>query len=84
MNMKNEIIDLFSQEDLLRYSLGITVKDPRGITERGDGDGVAGDAFCSFLFFDEYLTPFSVGCEEIVPVIRHTMLKEHWQATAKI
>ena len=30
MNLKDEIIDLFLQKDILRYNLKISVKDPRG------------------------------------------------------
>ena len=34
--------------------------------------------------FNEFLTSYSVGCDEVIPAIRHKMLKEHWQAVARI
>ena len=40
------------------------------------------DVLCSFC--NEFLTSYSVGCDEVVPAVRHTMLKEHWQAVARI
>ena len=82
MNLKGEILDLFLRKDILRYSLKITVKDPRGNVESREGEGMIRDVLCSF--FNEFLTSYSVGCDEVVPAIRHTMLKEHWQAVARI
>ena len=40
------------------------------------------DVSCSI--FNEFLMSYSVGCNEVVPAIRYTMLKEHWQAVARI
>ena len=34
--------------------------------------------------FNEFLTSYSVGCDEVIPAIRHKMLKEHWRAVARI
>ena len=82
MNLKGEILALFLQKDILRYNLKITVKDQRGNVESGKGEGVVRDVLCSF--FNKFLTSYSVGCDEVVPAIRHTMLKEHWQAVARI
>ena len=82
MNLKGEILALFLQKDILRYNLKITVKDKRGNVESGKGEGVVRDVLCSF--FNKFLTSYSVGCDEVVPAIRHTMLKEHWQAVARI
>ena len=76
MNLKGEILDLFLQKDILRYNLKITVKDPRGNVEFRGREVVVRDVLCSFL--NKFLTSYSVGCNEVVPAIRHTMLKEHW------
>ena len=69
MNLKGEILDLFLQKGILRYNLKITVKDPRGNVESGEGEGVVRNVLCSF--FNEFLTLYSVGCDEVVPAIRH-------------
>ena len=82
MNLKGEILDLFLQKDILRYNLKITVKVPSGNFESGEGEDVARDVLCSF--FNEFLTSYGVGCDEVVPAIRHTILKEHWQAVLRI
>ena len=54
-------------------------QDPRGNVE--SGEGVVRDVSCSF--FNEFLMSYSVGCNEVVPAIRYTMLKEHWQSRCK-
>ena len=82
MNLKGDILDLFLQKDILGYNLKITVKDPRGNVDSGEGEGVVWKDLCSF--FNEFLMSYSVGCDEMVPAIRHTILKEHWQAVAMI
>ena len=54
----------------------------RGEEEIGEGDGVSRDIICSF--FTEFITSNTLGCLEVVPAIRHTMLLEDWQAVARI
>ena len=81
MILKGEILDLLLQKDVLRYNLKITVKDPRGNAESREGEGVVRDVLCSF--FNEFLTSYSVVCDEVVPAIRCTILKKHWQAVAR-
>ena len=36
-----------------------------------------------FVFFNEFLTSYSVDCVEVVAAIRQTMLTEHWQAVTR-
>jgi len=50
--------------------------------ELGIGDGVSRDVICSL--FKEFLPSYTVGCNQIVPVIRHTMLNEDWKAVGRI
>ena len=38
----------------------------------------------SVTFFNEPLTSYSVGCDEVVPAIWHTILKGNWQVIARI
>ena len=57
MNLKSEVLNLSLQKDILRYNSKITVKDPRGNIESGEGEGVVSDVLYSF--FNEFLTSYN-------------------------
>ena len=61
MNLKNEVLMFFKQENILQCNLNLTIKDPRGKDEFGIGNGVARDVICSF--FSEFLTSYTIGCD---------------------
>jgi len=82
INLKEELLTLFKNEDILKYNLRFIVIDPRGVEENGVGDGVARDVICSF--FIDFVMSNTIGCLEVIPAIRHTMLLEDWKAVARI
>ena len=52
----------------------------RGVEEKGEGVGVARDAFS--LFWRDVYNSYMLGEDERVPSIRHDVSREKWQATA--
>ena len=81
VHLKNEMIELFQQEDILQYGLRVSLIDPRGRLEEGVGDGVTRDIFC--WFFGEFLSSCTLGRQDKVPSIRHDMCKQQWCALAR-
>ena len=82
LQLKSELIDIFKQDDILSYDIRVTLIDPRGQEELGTGEGVIRDVLCSF--FNEFITSNTVGCDEVVPSIRHDMAKDQWEAVGRM
>jgi len=75
----DEMIKLFRNDNL---NLRFTVIDAGGNPELGVGEGVTKDVITSF--FGEFMPSYMIGCNEVVPVIRHTMTSESWKSVARI
>lgn len=82
VNVRKELVELFSDAEILKYELSLTVIDPRGEEELGVGEGVVRDIIC--LFFNELKDSHMIGSQEKVPVVRHDMSSEQWKAVARI
>ena len=74
INLREVLIETFTEKSILSFDLRISVVDQRGKPEQGEGDGVARDIICGF--FSKFVTSCALRCTE-VPAIRHTMKKRH-------
>ena len=80
--IKNQLIELFKNDDILQYELNITMLDARGREEEGNGVGLTKEAF--IIFFTEFFSLCTVGRTDKVPCVRHNMSKPEWNAVARI
>ena len=81
LNIKTQLIKLFSEPNILSHDLNISIIAPNGKKELGVGIGVTREAFC--LFFEELFVS-SAGKEKKIPTIRHDMGREEWNAIGKM
>ena len=65
LQIKNQLIELFKNDDILQYELNITMLDARGKEEEGSGAGVTKEAFT--IFFTEFFSSCTVGRTDKVP-----------------
>ena len=82
LNIKNELIEVFKDSNILSCELKIEIIDVQGKVEEGSGVGVIRDAFC--IFFNDFNFSNTFGREEKVPSLRHDMGKMEWQSVARI
>ena len=82
LNIKNELIEVLKDSNILSCELKIKIIDVRGKVEEGSGVGVIRDAFC--IFFNDFNFSNTFGREEKVPSLRHDMGKMEWQSVARI
>lgn len=82
MLIKNELLKVFSQPDILDYDVRFIALDVRGNREAGEGSGVTRDILC--VFWEEIMTSCTVGYDEVVPTVRHDMVKQHWEAVGRL
>ena len=76
INLREVLIETFTEKSILSFDLRISMFDQRGKPEQGKGDGVARDIICGF--FSKFVTSSALRCTE-VPAIRHTKKKRHWK-----
>ena len=82
LQIKNQLMELFKNYDILQYKLNITMLDVRGSEEEGSGAGVTKKAFT--IFFTEFFSSCTVGRTDKVPCVRHDVSKLEWSAVARI
>ena len=80
--MKWDILKIFSDPEILKYDLQITFINVHGEAEEGQGIGLSREMLSSFWM--EFYTAFSVGVQQMVPVIRHDLQQAEWQAMARV
>ncbi|CAB4011261.1 Hypothetical predicted protein [Paramuricea clavata] len=77
-----DLINLFTDPNILNCNLDVVVIDPCGVPELGKGKGVILDV--STHFRQECFISVAVGRREKTPFIRHDMQKREWEAIARI
>lgn len=82
MSIHKELIEIFSQKDILNFEVNAKVIDVRGKEESGKGSGVMIDVLGTF--YEGLKTSNFFGGNEQVPLPRHDMSKEQWKAVARI
>jgi len=82
LNLKRDVLEVFTNEKILDYEIKFTVLDHRGEREIDIGSGVARDIISAY--FEEFSLSDMTGFSERVPVIRHDMLNEKWKAVARL
>jgi len=80
--LKTDMFGEFNTNEVLRKHLHFGVIGHNGELEKGTGDGVTREVISTF--FDEFYSSCCVGADELVPIIRHDMLKDEWEAVARI
>ncbi|XP_028409486.1 uncharacterized protein LOC114532099 [Dendronephthya gigantea] len=81
-NVKCDLLNHFVNDTLLHKIVDVKMLDPRGMEEKGEGVGVVRDAFS--LFWNDVYNSYMLGEDERVPIIRHDVSREKWQAIARI
>ncbi|XP_066927273.1 uncharacterized protein [Clytia hemisphaerica] len=81
-HIRDDLIQEFEQEDILKKKLKFGCIMLNGSLERGQGDGVERDVISSF--FNEFYESCCVGATEKVPIVRHDYQKAQWEAVARI
>ena len=82
LHIKGELLQIFSQPDILDYDVRFIVLDLRGDKESGKRAGVTRDVLC--LFWEDFLMSSTIGYDEVVPSVRHDMTKYCWEAVGRI
>ena len=82
LQIKNQLIELFKNDDILQYELNITMLDARGREEEVSGVRVTKEAFT--IFFTVFFSSCTVGRTDKVPCVRHDMCKPEWSAVVRI
>lgn len=80
--VRKDIIEIFSDKNILNFSLDVVVIDARGQPEEGKGRGVMLDVLTNF--WQECFTALTVGSKEKTPYIRHDLQKKEWEAVARV
>ncbi|XP_068690749.1 uncharacterized protein [Montipora foliosa] len=80
--LRQDFIMEFSDPNILKFKLDVTVVDEMGKEEIGSGNGVLRDAISEFwrLFF----LAATIGAAEKVPFIRHDFKKNEWEAVGRV
>ena len=81
-NIKNDLIVLFQDPNILSNVLMFTVIGFNGLPEKGEGVGVAREVLTSF--WQQFFDSLAIGVLEKVPSIRHDHQKVQWVAIVKI
>ena len=82
LQIKNQLIELFKNDDTLQYELNITMLDARGREEEGSGVGVTKEAFT--ISFTEFFSSCTVGRNDKVSCVWHDISKPEWSAVPRI
>ena len=80
--IRTDVIDIFSNPDILNLLLNVTVIDTNGQEEKGKGRGVM--LYVLTHFWQELFTAFRLGGTEKTPFIRHDLQKLQWQSIARV
>ena len=77
-----DILKIFSDPEILKYDLQVTFINVHGEAEEDQGIGLNRDMLSSFWM--EFYTAFSIGVQQMVPVIIHDLQQAEWQAMARL
>ena len=80
--VRKDLIELFSNANIVNCNLDMVVIDSRGEPELGKGKGVVLDILTHF--WHNCFISLTVGRREKTPFIRHDMQKQQWEAIARI
>jgi hypothetical protein len=80
--IRKDIIEIFSDENILNFYLNADVIDTHGRKEKGKGRGVMLDVLTNF--WNDCFTALTVGSKEKTPYIRHDHQKKEWEAIARV
>ena len=80
--IRDEIVEIFQDPDILKYILHVTIIGNDGNPEKGEGRGVTLDMLTNF--WQHVFDSLTVGTQEKIPSIRHDFQKNHWQAIARV
>jgi hypothetical protein len=78
--IRKDIIEIFSDENILNFSLDAVVIDTHGWKEKGRG--VMLDVLTNF--WNDCFTALTVGNKEKTPYIRQDLQKKEWEAIAHV
>lgn len=77
-----DLINAFSDPNILISSLFIKVVDSNGNEEEGEGRGVLRDVLTEFWVL--FLQSLAIGASSKVPVIRHDYQEREWKAIGRV
>lgn len=80
--IRKDVIEIFSDKNILNFNLNVVVIDANGQQEDGKGRGVMLDVLTNF--WQECFTALTVGSNEKIPFIRHDLQKKEWEAIARV
>ena len=80
--VRKDLIDVFSDANIMNSSLDVVMIDARGEPELRKGKGVVLDMLTNF--WHECFIFLTVGRRQKTPFIRHDMQKREWEAIARI
>ena len=82
LQLKNQLVELYADENILQYHFIVTLLDARGMKEEGSDVGVSKEIYSNF--FIELFASRTVGRVDKVPCVRHDMTQFEWDAVARI
>ena len=82
LQLKNQLVELYADENILQYHFIVTLLDARGMKEEGSDVGVSKEIYSNF--FIELFASRTVGRVDKVPCVRHDITKIEWDAVARI
>ena len=80
--VRKDLIDVFSDANIMNSSLDVVMIDARGEPELGKGKGAVLDMLTNF--WHECFISLTVGRRQKTPFIRHDKQKREWEAIARI
>ena len=80
--LKSDMIREFSSHDALYQNFRFGIIGLNGKLEEGIGAGVNKEVIAAF--FEDFYSSCCCGADELVPIVRHDMLKYEWEAVARI
>lgn len=80
--LKNDMLQVFKDPEILHYNLDITVIAHNGREEEGKGQGVIKEVLTSF--WNECFSSLTVGAVEKVPCVQHDYQRSEWEALGRV
>lgn len=81
-HVKEELIQIFSDKEIMQQPLEWRFIDDQGRQEEGVGSGVQRDVFATF--WQSVFSSLTVGDVQKVPCIRHDHQKNEWEAVCRV
>ncbi|KAK3742020.1 hypothetical protein QZH41_014346 [Actinostola sp. cb2023] len=82
VNIKTDLVNIFSDQKILQKTIEWKVIDDHGKEEEGEGAGVQRDIFSTF--WQSIYSSVTLGDLEKVPCIRHDHQKTEWEAIGRV